>query len=499
VIVSHLFQSWLKFIQNNLFFLVLIILSANILWLVFSATYPMPFDEFAHYGAIQVFSGRWLPFVASQPLDSGIIGDITRNPSTLYYWLMSYPYRLFDALFTTDMALIIGLRLINVGLVLGGILLFRKLFLEWKLPNRVVNVALLIFVVTPIVSFLSAHINYDNLLFLFTPLVLLYASRIARSDKQLFANVGLLVLTTLLALATKQTFLPVALVVWLYVTTVLIFRHKKQLLAQLYVSFKMTQKGIGFWLAIVAIALLSVIAVERYGVNLIRYQAIQPQCEEVQPIAFCEQFGPWYRNNVINVINRPAEPPYGNPLSFSQYWVARMYRGYFANFSHTPTVGATDREPYGPIATKPLLPMQSVIGIAALAIGLLAVMLKRREIWKDPMLRFAVIVFVGFIIIQWGYNYSSYLAAWKAEAIQARYTIPVLPLGLLVMASAVDMLKVKRSYKQAGLAIVLLGFVYGGGATGWIIRADQSWRWQNSTVQTVNSTAQGVLTKIVPH
>jgi uncharacterized membrane protein len=143
--------------------------------------------------------------------------------------------------------------------------------------------------------------------------------------------------------------------------------------------------------------------------------------------------------------------------------------------------------------------MQSVVGIMALVAGLVAVVLRRREIWKNPMLRFATIVFVGFLVIQWGYNYNSYLAMLKAEAIQARYTIPVLPLGLLVMASAVDMLKVKKVYKQAGLVMLVLGFVYGGGVTGWIIRADQSWRWQNQTVQTVNAAAQTVLTKIIPH
>jgi hypothetical protein len=412
---------------------------------------------------------------------------------------MSYPYRLLDTLLSSEKAVIMSLRLINVGLVVGGILLFRKLFLEWKIPKKVINFVLLVFVVIPIVPFLAAHINYDNLLFLLTPIVLLYASRIIQSDGNLFKNSGLLLLATLLAVTSKQTFLPIALVVWVYVSVTLLLRYKARLFSEFKNSYGKTEKGVGFFAVIAAIALLSVIGFERYGLNIIRYQSIQPKCEEVQTVDFCRQFGPWYRNNVINVQNRPAEPPYGNPVSYSQYWVTRMYRGYFANFSHTPTVGASELEPYGPIVTRPLLPVQSVVGIMMLAGGLVAVVIKRRQIWANPMLRFAGIVFVGFIVIQWGYNYNSYLAMWKAEAIQARYTLPVLPLGLLVLASAANMLKIKKLYKQIGFAVILVGFVYGGGVTGWIIRSDESWRWQSSTVQSVNNTAQNILKATVPH
>lgn len=488
-----------KLLSKQGFTLAISLFLTSALWFVFSATYPLPFDEYAHYGAIQIFAEQWSPFIANQPSDSGIVGDLTRNPSTLYYLIMSYPYRLFATLFTTEQAVIIGLRLLSVSFVVVGIVLFRKLFLEWGLPKRVVNVALLIFLVTPIVPFLSAHINYDNLLFMITPLVLLYAGRIIRGDKKIFTNLGLLLLATLLAVTTKQTFLPVALVVWLYVAVTLSIKHKRNVLNQIAQSYIRTSKGLGFFVVAIGTLLLSVIAFERYGLNVIRYQSLQPKCEEVQSIDFCRQFGPWYRNNVINVENRPAEPPYGNPVSYSQYWITRMYRGYFANFSHTPTVNATNLEPYGPIETKPLLPMHSVAGIVFLSAGLLAVCIKRRQIWSSPMLRFATVVFVGFIIIQWGYNYSSYLPMWKAEAIQARYTIPVLLLAIMLLVYAVDAMITRRSYKAALLLILVVTYVYGGGAVGWIIRSSESWRWQYQSVQTINNTVQGTLKNIVPH
>jgi len=476
----------------------LLLFVAQATWLVFTASYPLPFDEFAHVGAIQLYAEQWSWIVTSQPINTGTIGDLTREPSFLYRWLMSFPYRALDSFLSLDQTIIV-MRLMNVAMVVGGIILFRKLLHEWGISKRITNIVLLAFVMTPMVPFLAAHVNYDNMMFLLTPVVLLYAGRLIKGNKNIITNVAMFVLSGLTAVLAKQTFLPIMAIVSLYALIVVLRRNYGNTIAVLRDSWQKTPKNIYFYLVVVSILILGLMGAGRYGTNIVRYGAIQPNCEKVQPVELCEKFGPWYRNNVINVQNKPDEPPYGNPLSFSQYWVSRMVRGYFAIFQHTPTAGASSREPYGPIVVMPLLPMSVGFAIVVIIIGGIAIILQRRRLWRDDYMRFAMVLSFGFIIVQWTYNYSGYLRMWKAEAIQARYTYPIMILVFTLIAWALNKSIASRHIKVGMVVALLIFYVWGGGVTGWLIRADDTWRWQNPVVQTINHKVQTVLRFTVIH
>src|SRR5690606_34861077 len=109
------------------------------------------------------------------------------------------------------------------------------------------------------------------------------------------------------------------------------------------------------------------------------------------------------------------------------------------------------------------LPVQLVVASGVLLLGVVALWRKRRELWQHDFLRFSVILTSAYIFVLWAFNYNSYLKMWKAEAIQARYTLPVLVLLLHVMAYALNLLLLKRSHKALVLTVVLIGYVYGGG------------------------------------
>src|SRR5688572_18300901 len=134
------------------------------LWMVASAAYPMAFDEEVHFGVIQLFSEHWLPFMGSQPESADSFGAIIRDPSYLYHYLMSFPYRFLNVFTDNQTAIIIVLRLINVALFVWGLVLFRKVMLRAKASPALAHTALAIFMLIPIVPQLAAHINYDNLL-----------------------------------------------------------------------------------------------------------------------------------------------------------------------------------------------------------------------------------------------------------------------------------------------------------------------------------------------
>jgi len=53
------------------------------LWLVFSARYPMAFDENYHFGLIQLHARQWVPFFTAQPHNAAVYGEVVRDPSYL--------------------------------------------------------------------------------------------------------------------------------------------------------------------------------------------------------------------------------------------------------------------------------------------------------------------------------------------------------------------------------------------------------------------------------
>jgi hypothetical protein len=492
---------WLyKTIQSTKFFVATVVLLAvQSIWLAFTAIYPLPFDEFVHVGSMQLYARQWLPFIAQQPPGTGVLGDVTREPSFLYHYLMSFPYRVVDVFADSQMVLVVSMRLINVVFVVGALVLFRKLLLTWGTTRRITHVALLAFVVTPIVPFLAAHVNYDNLMLLLTPVVLLLATRLLSDNHDLVRRSLLFVLSGLATLLVKQTFLPLLVIVFCYVVFVVWHRNRHQLSAVVVRSWRTTPKNWVLVALCLGLVVLGGLFVERYGGNLLRYQSIRPACDKVQPRELCEDFGPWYRNNVINVQNRPAEPPYGNPVSFSQYWVSRMMRGYYAIFQHTPTRVVWEHEPFGPIEIRPLLPLLINVGCVVLLLGLGALWVQRKQLWSNPYLRFGLTICVFYVATLWLFNYRTYLRLYKAEAIQARYTYPILLILFALMAQSMNRLVPDKKTKVGLLVVVAALYVWGGGIAGWLIRADDAWRWQHPTVQSANHKVQQILRYTVIH
>ncbi len=499
--------TWIyRLTQNEKFFVgTVLLLAVQAVWLAFSAIFPLPFDEYVHLGEIQIYAHQWSPFITHQPAYASIYGDITREPSFLYYYLMSFPYRFFELFTHNQMALVIAMRLLNVVFVVGGMILFRKLLDVWGVSRRIRNVALLAFVSTPIIPFLVAHVNYDNLMFLLAPLFLLVATRLITDGNDLLRRIllfGFLGATTILV---KRTFLPLAGVAALYVLVVVWRRDGLKLFKNIHTSWKQTRKGPVFIALCLGFVLAIGLFAERYGGNVVKYGSIWPECHRVQTREICAEYGPWHRDNIGALESRPTQREH-NIVGFTAVWIAWMMRGYYAIFAYTANGVPRQGDPFGSIEGQGQLQLLIAVGDAALLAGIVVLVWQRKKIWHNPYLRFALVICIGFLVAQWFFNLQTYLKLWNPSAVQARYTYPLLIIMFMLLITAVsswissrfDTFTAKRIKSDLFLLFVIV-YVWGGGIAGWIVRSPDSWHWQNSIVQATNHGARDVLRYLVIH
>src|SRR3954465_971475 len=117
-LVSGLGSSWF-------FWLIVGLLVVQATWIAFSGRYPMAFDEDYHLGIIRLYAHHLNPFWSGQPAGADMYGAVFRDPSYLYHWLMSFPFRLVEH--SSQMTQVMFLRLINIALLASALPLFRRL------------------------------------------------------------------------------------------------------------------------------------------------------------------------------------------------------------------------------------------------------------------------------------------------------------------------------------------------------------------------------------
>ena len=125
----------------------------------------MAFHEAHHYEVIKIHAKQWGPLILKQPDGPVLYGPLVRDPSYLYHYLLSFPYRLLDSLGLNDQTIIISMRFISIALFAIGLLLFRKVLQRTKASNAAINAAMLFFIMITKVPLLAGQLNYDNLQF----------------------------------------------------------------------------------------------------------------------------------------------------------------------------------------------------------------------------------------------------------------------------------------------------------------------------------------------
>jgi hypothetical protein len=467
------------------------------LWFVFSAVYPMAFDEDFHLGVIRIYAEHWSPFLTIHPQGADQFGAVVRDPSYLYHYLMSFPYRLLVQLTDNMTVQVIVLRLLNVALFTGGLLLFRKVMLRAKASPALTHTSLALFILIPIVPQLAAHINYDNLLMVMLPLMCLTVFNLTDSFRKgridVAAALGFLAICLYMCVV-KYAALPflVGAVVFLFAMFMRYFWGRMRTVGPaIWKDTKQLRRPI--LLTLVAICLLgTVLFVQRYGVNVARYKTPVPDCGKVLTVEQCVAYGPWGRDYYFEQA-RPSEfNP--NPLAYMSEWLEGMwFRTFFAVSG-----------PASNFTNYPPLVVPAHTAVVVLIFGVVAsVFWWRRLFIGDAYLVFFVTLIGVYCAILWFDQYGMYRQTAQPVAINGRYLLPILPLLAVVLgrgfSSAINSVRKplnRTTIKAAAATLTIVLFLHGGGVFTFILRSDSTWYWPNAAVRKVNEASQKVLAPI---
>lgn len=472
----------MRFLGSKWFFGIVVgLFTVSSLWIALGSIYPMAFDEEVHYGITQMYAESLNPFDIRQTPEANKYGAVETDGSYLFYYLLSFPYRLLHAISDSETFIVTGLRLINIGIFVLALFLYRRLLVGIGLSRALVHSVLAIVTLIPIVPLLAAHINYDNLMIALLPLLFMSVLSIREG---LLKGV-LRPLPTVAALCiilygsvVKYAFLPIAATVGIYLLVLLIkaWRGDGKLWARTRQAVRALSMPVKVGL-IVAFGLGLLFFGQRYGRNMIEYGSPVPDCGDVLTVEACKEWGPWGRDYAYEHSKTGNEEIRSLPHFAVTHWVSGMWRRLFFMLGG-PTVGYQTQEP---------LPIPKMV-FAVLAIaGTLAALVWSRTLFKRyPAYLIFVLtagVYIAVLIFQ---QYGMYVQTAVPVAINGRYLVPFLPILGVIGASALVL--TARRFKAANIlpyasVLVLLLFLQGGGILTYIVRSQSAWLYDNAVVE----------------
>lgn len=483
----------LKELRSQAFFkAVLVLFFLESAWVAFSAAYPMVFDENVHFTVIQLYAHQWSPIVPVHSMYVEPFGALSADPSVLYRYLMSFPYRLVAAATGSLAVQVVFLRLVNVVLFGAALVLFRRLLLKTKASSAAVNIALLFFVLLPVVPLLAGQINYDNMVVLATALALLLAVSAGEklaAGKLPAAGIFWLATVCLLGGLVQFAFMPVFAAIFLWLAWRLVqLARAGRLLGGAKAAWQRSswqQKLVVGLPFVLALALFMAV----YGGNVVRYHALLPACDHVLSRQQCAGSGAWVRAQEALAHKQPVN---ANPIIFGFSWTYRMFVGLF----FTSSGGAGPQAWY--LSVNPL-PAPFITALVTFAAGILLLIRYWRTVFEGynhlGFLLYVALFCAGMLLLR---NYQEYLHLGQKFAINGRYLLPVVPILIIVIVLAFARLLGSQNRLKLGFAaVVLLLFLQGGGALTYMAVSNSGWYWHNGTVVRLNRAAQAVVRPLI--
>lgn len=462
-------------------------------WIAISGRFPMAFDEDFHLGIIKLYAQQWSPFFAHQPAGADAYGAVARDPSYLYHYLMSFPYRVCNGVWHNEFANILMLRFFSIGFLAAAIVVFRKVLGYSKLSPALIHTAFLFFILTPLTPFVAAQANYENLFALGGAICFLLLKRFVTELREwqrvntplLLGLVSAGMLTSLV----KYAFLPILLVIAVYVAFHLVragkmhgLRTCRQRALAGWRAAPVRMKALALGVAVVAAVLFTAM----YGYNIVRYHTPTPECDQVLNVGHCKAYGAWNRNYEYAQAHEPFD---ANPLKFTHVWASTYWYSFFFSIN-----GAFS----GFFVASPL---PVLYWGATILLGASAILLVRfwRQVLGSPFFRFFGALAVCYIATLWLQNYADFLHLGHHVAEQGRYVLALLlPLYLLIVYCFALALRNRPRLKGVAFTLALLIFLQGGGALTYIIRSDPSWWWeQDAFANALNHAAKKALEPVM--
>lgn len=466
---------------------VIVMFALQAIFIALVGRYSMAFDEYYHYEIIQQYAKVWFPWQVAQPPGPAELGAVTTDTSYLYHWLMSFPYR-FIRLFTESLqSHLIFFRLIDVAIVGFGLFVYRTLLQRIAISRAATHGILAVLVLVPVTSFLAGQLTYDALMFAMTGVSLLYAVKLLQEIRKSSVTLRTLLLTLsflMLASITKYAFFVIAIIVGLilafetYVAYRPRWRQASRYLNAVAVSL---QQGLRVPATACIIGLLlvaSVLFLQRYGLNTVRYGTPLPDCGTAISESRCKAYAPYGRNIAYKEAGYASSVKANDVAYYPIRWSAKMMRSLF--FAVAPREAGY--KPGNP------LPIAKTAGnIIAWSIVVLIV-LGLPWLLRNATTRLLLLASIGYIGALFARNFSEFVSLGVPVAINGRYILYLLPVLAALAYLATKHLVAKLGTKSATVwvggccAALILGvlMVFGGGFLPFVIRSGDEWMWPSA-------------------
>lgn len=466
------------FASNFFFYGVLIIAALQGLWYALTFQLAM-YDEPTHFGFIQMYAHGVSPFSSHQSPQWDSLGETTRSPNYLFYYVMSLFLR-FESLFVHDVSVqIILLRLLCIALFIFGVYYYRRALLVAKIPPALINIVFLFFVLTPGVAVLPGVISYDNAIIFLTGVFFYLTATIMASKRINIVSIWALLVIALIGSLIKFTFPVIVAPVFIFIIVHLYKIYGRDIFKELKTIYGST----AIWLKVIMVIILlisSLLFVERVGLNFIKYHSDTPVCTKIMSYERCIK-NPINKRNLTNEAN--AKATHFSPINIYDYslayWIPHMI--------------------YQQASPTKVLPVMGLFYMTFAFGGLVLFLFFAREILHNRLLLIFTIAASFYSLAVLLQNYSAYIDQGVPVATNGRYLFPILPIFCVLVG--LSLIKLFKQYAKSvlitGLLICILAMTQGGGIMIYILDNFQPIYWHNDTELRINQRAKDFLSPLV--
>lgn len=381
---------------------------------------PVP-DEHRHIAAILMYADRgwWLgPVLTELAPEELVKGELTRNPSYLYHYVLSILLSGFRLITLEYDATVIFLRIVTLLIGAAGLYVVWRMLSVIGFGPRTAGFATVALSLTGRYVWQGAAVNYDVPATVLFFLFLYAAARVIRDRSPL--QLVLAALWAALASITKYTYLPFAGLglVLLIVIYVRALRANGERLGEQWRA-QLRAAPVRMWSALGALAVATVLFVERIGTNLVVYRAVEPSCAAVFDAEACQQFAIYRRNEnaraqYLEAIANGHPPAQYEPFQYTGDWLHRYYTSLYFYMGRETTWQVH----------------QFVYVLLAIVLAVLIVMLaaNRTKLVFSPGVAFVGAVSAVYVVGTYLLNLNTYLRYEQYFAHQGRYLLVVLPI-----------------------------------------------------------------------
>lgn len=482
---KDLVQKIIDFLGSNKFFLAIILLAIfQGLWYAFTHR-PHSYDENFHVFFINFYTSTWSPFIEIQSTGLDYLGEITRNPNYLFYYLMSIPFRIIKLISADYTIQVILLRTISIGLFVGGLILYRKVLDKIQPSKSFSNISMLFLILIPALAPLSGVVSYDNILFLLIPAAFLLFIKILQEKLSIVSLMYFITLTLFICLM-KFTAIPFVIFMYLLIAINIKNRYKLIKLRKL-LKRDLSQNKIKIILVSLPMIVCVLLFLERPVLNTLVYGNPTPECIKILPRDRCIKNYTAERNILFDESKPDNFRPIDPAQFFLSYWLPGVIR---TEYRVAPNIR---------VPVMVIIAHSITIGGLLLITYYLSAILSKKELFKNIVI--VCSLYVVFLIL---YNYYDYIRFGQPIAIKIRYLLHILPVFILLLIMSTNMLmntfisnfKYRKEIKTSLFITCILLLIIGGAGIASTALSSDDYEWKHKSAQAINDNFDKVIRKI---